>query len=90
MFKLNRQTEAFIDFSNLALGVFLFLSPWIFGFTSDLGWHTSWIAGTAISVIAIFMPNAVARAARTNLNEAVATTPKSAWGAEGAPPPAAT
>ena len=50
----NRKTEAFIDISNLALGVFLFLSPWIFGFTSDLGWHTSWMAGTAISVIAIF------------------------------------
>ncbi|MCK1709117.1 MULTISPECIES: SPW repeat protein [unclassified Bradyrhizobium] len=54
MFKLNRPSEAIIDFSNLVLGVFLFLSPWIFGFTSDLGWHTSWIAGTAISVIAIF------------------------------------
>src|SRR5258708_32498964 len=54
MFRLSRKTEAFIDISNLALGVFLFLSPWIFGFTSDLGWHTSWIAGTAISVIAIF------------------------------------
>jgi hypothetical protein len=54
MFSLNRKTEAFIDFSNLALGVFLFLSPWIFGFTSALGWHTSWIAGTAIVVIAMF------------------------------------
>ncbi|SRR6266851_8978733 len=54
MFKLDRKTEAFIDISNLALGVFLFLSPWIFGFTSDLGWHTSWIAGTAIAIIAIF------------------------------------
>ena len=54
MFKLIRKTEAFIDISNLALGGFLFLSPWIFGFTSDLGWHTSWIAGTAITIIAIF------------------------------------
>src|SRR5260370_22513469 len=54
MFKLSRKTEAFIDISNLALGGFLFLSPWIFGFTSDLGWHTSWMAGTAIGVIAIF------------------------------------
>ncbi len=50
MFKLIRKTEAFIDISNLALGGFLFLSPW----TSDLGWHTSWIAGTAITIIAIF------------------------------------
>ncbi len=53
MFNLSRKTEVFVDFVNLALGVFLFLSPWIFGFTSDLGWHTSWIAGTAISIIAI-------------------------------------
>ncbi len=29
------------------------MSPWIFGFTSGLGWHTSWIAGTAICIIAI-------------------------------------
>ena len=55
MFRLSRKTEAFIDFSNLGLGGFLFLSPWIFGFTSDLGWHTSWIAGTAIGIIAIFI-----------------------------------
>ncbi len=53
MFNLSRKNEVFADFVNLALGVFLFLSPWIFGFTSDLGWHTSWIAGTAISIIAI-------------------------------------
>jgi hypothetical protein len=53
VFKLNRKTEAFIDVINLVLGGFLFLSPWIFGFTSDLGWHTSWMAGTAISIIAI-------------------------------------
>jgi len=54
VFKLIRKTEAFTDISNLALGGFLFLSPWIFGFTSDLGWHTSWIAGTAITIVAIF------------------------------------
>ncbi len=54
MFKLNRKTEPFIDVINLALGGFLFLSPWLFGFTSHLGWHTSWMAGTAIGVIAIF------------------------------------
>ena len=54
MFKPIRKTEAFVDISNLALGGFLFLSPWIFGFTSDLGWHTSWIAGTAITIIALF------------------------------------
>lgn len=34
MFTLSRKIEAFIDGINLALGGFLFLSPWIFGFTS--------------------------------------------------------
>ncbi|WP_458761181.1 SPW repeat protein [Afipia sp. TerB] len=50
----NRSTEAFIDLINLALGGFLILSPWLFGFRSQLGWHTSWMAGTAIVVIALF------------------------------------
>jgi hypothetical protein len=53
MFTPSRKIEAFIDVINLALGGFLFLSPWIFGFTSGLGWHTSWIAGTAICILAI-------------------------------------
>lgn len=53
MFTPSRKIEAFIDVINLALGAFLFVSPWIFGFTSGLGWHTSWIAGTAICIIAI-------------------------------------
>ena len=54
MGKLDWKIEASVDVINLALGGFLFLSPWIFGFTSDLGWHTSWMAGTAIVIIAIF------------------------------------
>ena len=54
MFQRNRKTEAFVDFINLALGGFLVLSPWLFGFKSQLGWHTSWMAGAAISIIAIF------------------------------------
>lgn len=54
MSKRNRNTEACIDFINLALGGFLILSPWLFGFRSQLGWHTSWMAGTAIVVVALF------------------------------------
>lgn len=54
MSKRNRNAEAFIDFINLALGGFLILSPWLFGFRSQLGWHTSWMAGTAIAIVAIF------------------------------------
>lgn len=49
----NRNAEALVDFINLALGGFLILSPWIFGFRSQLGWHTSWMAGAAIAVIAL-------------------------------------
>lgn len=54
MFQRNRKTEAFVDFINLALGGFLILSPWLHGFKSQLGWHTSWMAGAAIGVVAIF------------------------------------
>lgn len=46
--------EALVDVINFALGWFLFFSPWIFGFKSDLGWHTSWMAGGAIGIFAIF------------------------------------
>jgi len=51
--KVTRKTEAFVDTVNLALGVFLFVSPWIFGFTSELARHTSWMAGAAIGIVAI-------------------------------------
>lgn len=53
MFKPTWVSEALIGAINLVLGSFLFFSPWIFGFTSDLGWHTSWMAGAAIAVLAI-------------------------------------
>ena len=52
MLKVTWKTEALVDVTNLALGVFLFLSPWIFGFTSDLAKHTSWIAGATIAIVA--------------------------------------
>jgi len=47
------KTEAFVDTINLALGTFLFLSPWIFGFTSELARHTSWMAGATIGIVAM-------------------------------------
>ncbi len=53
MLKVTWKTEAFVDTVNLALGVFLFVSPWIFGFTSELARHTSWMAGAAIGIVAI-------------------------------------
>jgi len=51
--KVTWKTEAFVDTVNLALGVFLFVSPWMFGFTSELARHTSWMAGAAIGIVAI-------------------------------------
>ncbi len=54
MFQKNWREETFFDMINLALGGLLFLSPWIFGFSSDLATHTSWMAGTAIALLALF------------------------------------
>jgi len=52
VFKQTWKVEAFVDTINLALGVFLFLSPWIFGFTSELARHTSWMAGATLAIVA--------------------------------------
>lgn len=54
MFRHTWKSEVFVDVLNLVLGGFLFVSPWIFGFTSELGWHTSWMAGATIAILAIF------------------------------------
>lgn len=48
------RNAALFDVVNLALGAFLVLTPWIFGFTSALAIHTSWMAGTAIVLVAMF------------------------------------
>lgn len=53
MFKQTWETEALVGVVNLFLGAFLFFSPWIFGFKSELGWHTSWMAGATISILPI-------------------------------------
>lgn len=52
MLRQTWKSELFIGAVNLLLGMLLFLSPWIFGFTSDLGWHTSWMAGATITILA--------------------------------------
>jgi hypothetical protein len=46
--------EAIADVINLVLGVWLFLTPWIFGFTAESGpsW-TAWLSGIAIGGFAI-------------------------------------
>lgn len=53
MFWQSGRREAFFDVVNLALGAFLFLSPWTLGFTSQFAIHTSWMAGAAITIVAI-------------------------------------
>ena len=54
MLRLKWRDEAYFDVINLALGALLFLSPWMFGFTSGLARHTSWMAGGAITIVALF------------------------------------
>lgn len=54
MLRQGWKLEVFIGVTNLLLGGFLCLSPWIFGFTSELGWHTSWMAGGTIVILAVF------------------------------------
>jgi nitric oxide reductase large subunit len=46
--------EAVSDVINLALGAWLFLTPWIFGFVSDTAasW-SAWLSGIAIGAVAI-------------------------------------
>jgi SPW repeat len=46
--------ETIADVINLALGAWLFLTPWIFGFASEAApsW-TAWLSGIAIAAVAI-------------------------------------
>ena len=48
------ENRSFRRFHQSRLGRVLVLSPWIFGFRSQLGWHTFWMAGAAITIVAIF------------------------------------
>ena len=48
------RNETFFDVINLALGGFLFVSPWIFGFTAELARHTSWMEGATIAIVSLF------------------------------------
>jgi ABC-type uncharacterized transport system permease subunit len=46
--------EALTDVVNLALGVWLFLSPWIFGFDSETAasWN-AWLSGIVVAGLAV-------------------------------------
>ncbi len=52
--KRNLLAEVAVDVVNFALGVFLFLSPWLLDFTSALATGTSWMAGATIAIVAAF------------------------------------
>jgi hypothetical protein len=53
MLQRNRLVEAAVDVVNLGLGVFLFVSPWLFGLPPGLERNTSWLAGATITIIAV-------------------------------------
>ncbi len=54
MLQRNRLAEAAVDVINLGLGVFLFVSPWLFGLPPGLERNTSWMAGATIAIVAVF------------------------------------
>jgi hypothetical protein len=45
--------EKFCDVANLILGVVLFFSPWMFGFTSGPQSQNAWISGIVIAGLSI-------------------------------------
>ena len=47
-----RKNEPTVDAINLALGVFLFLAPWIFAFSSNAARQNAWYMGTLIAFVA--------------------------------------
>ena len=52
MFRKNWRTERLLDVVNLALGAFLFLSPWIFGFFG-FARHSAWATGLTFSIVSV-------------------------------------
>jgi hypothetical protein len=54
MFEQSWKQETIIDFIKLALGAFLILTPWIFGFTSvAVASGNAWISGAVIGLVSI-------------------------------------
>jgi hypothetical protein len=47
------RNEAFFDVANLVLGVWLFLTPWMFGFANSAAGWNAWILGIAIAIVAV-------------------------------------
>jgi hypothetical protein len=54
MFEQGWKQETIIDFIKLALGAFLILTPWIFGFTSAaVASGNAWISGAVIGLASV-------------------------------------
>jgi hypothetical protein len=52
MFEQARRNETLFDVANLALGLLLFMAPWMFGFISDVATQNAWASGAVIAVVA--------------------------------------
>ena len=50
---LKRRREAVFDVYNLAIGAFLFVSPWLLGFTRENARLDTWAVGAAIVVFSL-------------------------------------
>ncbi len=50
---LKRRREAVLDIYNLAIGAFLFVSPWLLGFTRENARLDTWAVGAAIVVLSL-------------------------------------
>jgi hypothetical protein len=53
MFENSWKREGLTDVANLVLGVFLFLSPWLFGFASQAASWNAWLSGVVLAGLAI-------------------------------------
>ena len=45
-----KRREAILDLYNLALGAFLFISPWLFGFAGGIARRDAWASGALLVV----------------------------------------
>lgn len=53
MFENSWKREGLTDIANLVLGVLLFLSPWLFGFTSQAASWNAWLSGVVLGGLAV-------------------------------------
>jgi hypothetical protein len=49
----SRRREAVLDVYNLALGAFLFISPWLFAYAREVGRLDAWITSALLVLISV-------------------------------------